>query len=150
MWTRRWTCYSSWVRPILVFHDQRKFLRRMTDINHHYAQKLFNIKVRLHGCGKLCCDAALCLGSAPPRIPFGNSREFVFFELGLRFREQHWPVSSCPTVCCMKLSNNLLGLEVSLTDSNLFSITVSITYGNTSLLIALFPIPMWNSYQLPQ
>jgi len=67
----------------------------------------------------------------------------AFFEL--RFGEQHWTVSSCPTFCFMELSNDLLGLEI--TNSNLFNITVNMTYGNTNLEIALFPL--WNSYQLP-
>ena len=104
--------------------------------------------------------------STVPKIPGGNSRGFwrfskiviffwivpycvkpVFFEL--RFGEEHRTVSSCPTFCFMELSNDLLELEVRFTDSisNLFSITVIMTYGNTSLQIALFPLR--NSYQLP-
>jgi len=47
----------------------------------------------------------------------------------------------------MELSNDLLGLEVRFIDliSDLFGINVNMTYGNTSLQIALFPL--WNSYQ---
>jgi len=44
----------------------------------------------------------------------------------------------------MELSNDLLGLHV--TNSNLFSITVNMTYGNTTLQIALFPYGTVTSY----
>jgi len=100
--------------------------------------------------------------STIPKIPGGNSQEFwrfskivifygfprcvkpVFFKV--RFGEEHWTLSNCPIFCFVELLNDLLGLEVSLTDSisNLFSITVNMTYGNTSLQIAL--LPLWNSY----
>jgi len=44
----------------------------------------------------------------------------------------------------MELSNDLLGLHV--TNSNLFSITVNMTHGNTTLQIALFPYGTITNY----